>query len=31
VTGAHLDGARPLGLASVVAHEDALLLRYRAR
>jgi riboflavin biosynthesis pyrimidine reductase len=30
VTGAALDGPRRLGLASVVAHGDGLLLRYRA-
>ena len=31
VTGGGLDGPRPLHLASVVAHEDGLLLRYRTR
>jgi riboflavin biosynthesis pyrimidine reductase len=29
VTGAALDAPRRLGLASVVAHDDGLLLRYR--
>ncbi|WP_433787480.1 pyrimidine reductase family protein [Actinomycetospora sp. CA-101289] len=29
VTGAHIDGPRRLGLASVLAHDDGLLLRYR--